>query len=195
MNLIEINILPPEYKVVKRDLTWVTDRRIIWPTMAVLVFVFVAFVAWLNMNDKLVALDEELRRVNISIEANKPTLEKIKQLDERLKVIAQKNKALKSIQVSKKRWVILFENISSVLPANMWLISLVEQDGNALEIKGSTYDFSEIAEYMVSLERQVSFTNMVLVSIEKQTVNTEQVYSYTLRCSVNPELGLDEVAE
>ncbi|NLB64213.1 MAG: PilN domain-containing protein [Fibrobacter sp.] len=195
MNLIEINLLPPEYRTSKRDLTWLTDRRVIWPTIAVLVFVFIGFVAWLNMNDKLDDLNSDLRRVNASIEANRPTLEKIKQLDERLELIAQKNKALMSIQVSKKRWVILFESISSVLPANMWLTALVEVEKDLLEIKGSTYDFSEIAEYMVSLERQISFSSMSLVSIEKQMVKAEQVYSFTIQCMVNPELGLEEVAD
>jgi len=194
MQLLQINLLPVQYRAAKKDLTWLTDRRIIWPTVFLLTALFGGFTVWLNINDTLTQLNFELTRVRDEIEKNRPILEKIKQLDERLKVIAQKNKALKSIQVSKKRWVILFEDISSVLPPNMWLTSLIEVAPNVMELKGTTYDFSEIAEYMVNLERRVSFVSVALVSIEKQTIGSDQAYSYTLKCSINPDLGMEDAA-
>ena len=34
---ISINLLPPEFRKKQKDFSWVTDRRIIWPTVALLV--------------------------------------------------------------------------------------------------------------------------------------------------------------
>ena len=34
---ISINLLPPEFRKKQKDFTWVTDRRIIWPTVALIV--------------------------------------------------------------------------------------------------------------------------------------------------------------
>lgn len=34
---ISINLLPPEYRKKQKDFTWITDRRIIWPTVGLIV--------------------------------------------------------------------------------------------------------------------------------------------------------------
>ncbi len=192
MRLLEINLLPAEFRKAKADLSWVVDRRIVWPTILLVVAVMGSFFAYLHIRDTIASLNEQLASVKSEIEREKPLLEKIKVLDEKLTVIGQKNKALKSIQVSKKRWVILFENISSVLPPNMWLANLSDEGANTLTMQGKTYDFSEVAEYMVSLERQVSFTTVSLVSINNEVIGTDKAFAFTLKCSINPDLGMEE---
>ncbi|HSQ42770.1 MAG TPA: PilN domain-containing protein, partial [Fibrobacteraceae bacterium] len=149
MKLLSINLLPAEYRKSKTDLSWIMDKRVIWPTILLLITSLSFLFIYLHMRDNIATLNEQLFVVNAEIQREKPLLDKIHELDEKLGIIAQKNKALKSIQVSKKRWVILFENISSVLPPNMWLTTLNQNGDNSLELKGTTYDFSEVAEYMV----------------------------------------------
>jgi type IV pilus assembly protein PilN len=195
MKLLEINLLPAEFRKVKTDLGWIVDRRVLWPTMLMLVTAFGAFLVYLHVRDTISSLTDQLETTKVEIQQGQPILDKITELDKKLSIIGQKNKALKSIQVSKKRWVILFENISSVLPPNMWVLSLNEEAGDILEIKGTTFDFSEVAEYMVSLERQVSFTNVTLVTILSQKVGADDAYSFTLKCSINPDLGMEGQAK
>ena len=191
MKLLEINLLPAEFRKAKLDLGWVVDRRVVWPTMLLLVSILGGFFAYLHIRDTLSTLNEQLTSVKAEIEHERPLLAKIKELDDKLSVIAQKNKALKSIQVSKKRWVILFENISSVLPPNMWISNLDDADGKTMELKGVTFDFSEVAEYMVSLEKQVSFMSVSLVTIQNQKIGEENAFSFTLKCAINPDLGME----
>ena len=106
--------------------------------------------------------------------------------------INTKINALKSIQVSKKRWVILFENVSSVLPPNMWLTSISQLGENELEMKGATFDFSEVAEYMVKLEKQVSVDKVSLVTITTTKVDGEEAYNFTIKVVLKQDLGLAE---
>lgn len=188
---LEINLLPAEYRRTKSDLAWVFDRRIVWPSVLMLVVVACVFLLWSHINETLGDLESNLEQVRGEVEKERPLLAKIRQLDEKLSIIAQKNKALKSIQVSKKRWVILFENVSAVLPANTWLTNLTQLDQNQMELRGTTRDFSEIAEYMVRLEQQVSITTVTLVSIATVKVEGEDTYNFTIKAVINQDLGLE----
>ena len=125
------------------------------------------------------------------MERERPLLTKISDLEQKQGIINTKINALKSIQVSKKRWVILFENVSSVLPPNMWLTSLNQISDNDLEIRGTTFDFSEVAEYMVKLEKQVSVEKVSLVNISTSKVDGEEAYTFTIKVLLKQDLGME----
>lgn len=189
---VEINLLPIEYRKVKNDLSWILDRRVVWPIVALIVAVVLIFLLKLQISEVTTQLENDLSFTLAEVEKEKPLLNKITDLDSKLSVIAQKNNALKSIQVSKKKWVILFENISSILPPNMWLINLNQIGANEMELKGFTYDFSDVAEYMVKLEKQVSISSVTLISIATmKATGGEDTYSFTIKATIKQDLGLE----
>lgn len=188
---LEINLLPAEYRSTKADLSWLSDRRIVWPSMLLLVAVAAIFLLFSHITETVSDLEQNLNQVRSEVEKERPLLAKIRQLDDKLAVIAQKNKALKSIQVSKKRWVILFENISSVMPPNMWLSALSQLSANEMELRGVTRDFSEVAEYMVRLEQQVSISAVNLITITTTKIDGEDTYNFTIKANINQDLGLE----
>lgn len=188
---VEINLLPAEYRKVKNDLSWILDRRIIWPIVALLVELVLIFLLMVHMQDVTSQLENQLQSTLAEVEKEKPLLNKITELDNKLSIIAQKNNALKSIQVSKKRWVILFENLSSIIPPNMWLTNLNQIGANEMELKGFTFDFSEVAEYMVKLEKQVSISAVSLISIATTKTGAEDTYNFTIKASIKQDLGLE----
>ncbi len=189
---IEINLLPAEFRRVKKDLSWIVDRRIVWPIVAIIVFASCAWLLFGYIGEQRDALQQRLDNTLAEIEKEKPLLNKIKDLDSKIAIITQKRNALKSIQISKKRWVILFENISSVLPPNMWLTSLQQIGTQELELRGTTYDFSEVAEYMVKLEKQISIASVTLITISNTKVDGEDAYMWTMKAAIREDLGLEE---
>lgn len=189
---ISINLLPPEYRKTQKDLSWITDRRIIWPTIALLAAIVGVYMLNSFTVDTINGLNSELEKVRAEVERERPLLTKISDLEQKRSVINTKINALKSIQVSKKRWVILFENVSSVLPPNMWLTSISQLGENELEMKGTTFDFSEVAEYMVKLEKQVSVDKVSLVTITTTKVDGEEAYNFTIKVVLKQDLGLAE---
>ena len=189
---ISINLLPPEFRKKQKDFTWVTDRRIIWPTVALIVAVVAVVMLQTYTNEIVSGLSSELSRVQEEVERERPLLSKISDLEQKQGVINSKINALKSIQVSKKRWVILFENISSVLPPNMWMTSINQMSEFDLEMRGVTFDFSEVAEYMVKLEKQVSVQSVSLVTISTAKVDGEEAYNFTIKVVLKSDLGLGE---
>ncbi|MEE0877285.1 MAG: PilN domain-containing protein [Fibrobacteraceae bacterium] len=192
---IEINLLPAEFRRQKKDFSWILDRRVVWPVVATVVFVFCVFLLFAYMNDSRQTLQNALASTKAEIEKEKPLLDKIKELDGKIAIITQKRNALKSIQVSKKRWVILFENISAILPPNMWLTALQQTSAYEMELRGTTYDFSEVAEYMVKLEKQVSIASVTLVTITNTKVDGEDAYTFTMKAKIREDLGLEESKE
>ena len=189
---ISINLLPPEYRKKQKDFTWITDRRIIWPTVGLIVAIVAIVMLQGYISETISGLSTELTRVQEEVERERPLLSKISDLEQKQGVINTKINALKSIQVSKKRWVILFENISSVLPRNMWLTSINQMGEFDLEMRGVTYDFSEVAEYRVKLEKQVSVQTVSLVTISTSKQDGKEAYSFTIKIVLKRDLGLGE---
>ncbi|WP_298768026.1 PilN domain-containing protein [uncultured Fibrobacter sp.] len=189
---ISINLLPPEYRKKQKDFTWITDRRIIWPTIALIAAAVAVMMLQTFINETISRLSTELTSVQEEVERERPLLSKISDLEQKQGVINTKINALKSIQVSKKRWVMLLENISSVLPPNMWVTSINQMGDFDLEMKGVTFDFSEVAEYMVKLEKQASIQSVSLVTIATTKVETEEAYNFTIKVILKQDLGLEE---
>lgn len=186
---ISINLLPVEFRKKQKDFSWITDRRTIWPTVA-LIAVVVAIVMVVGfMNEQIAGLTSDVERIKSEVERERPLLTKISDLEQKQNVVNTKINALKSIQVSKKRWVVLFESVSSVLPPNMWLTSINQMGEFDLEMKGSTFDFSEVAEYMVKLEKQACVQNVSLVTISTTKVDGEEAYTFTIKVVLNRDIG------
>ena len=186
---ISINLLPPEYRKVKKDLSWITDRRVVYSTIAIIVAIVGFMFAKITIEDTLTNLQNDVDRVKAEVERERPLLQKIGDLEQKQAIVNTKINALKSIQVSKKRWVVLFENVSSVLPPNMWLTSLNQVSEDNLEMKGMTFDFSEVAEYMVKLEKQASVEKVSLMTISTTKVEGEEAYSFTIKVVMKKDLG------
>lgn len=186
---ISINLLPAEYRKAQKDFSWLTDRRIIWPTVALIVSIVAAMMLYSYTTDTISGLQNDVERIKAEVERERPLLTKIGELEQKQAIVNTKINALKSIQVSKKRWVVLFENVSSVLPPNMWLTSLNQVSDDNLEMKGMTFDFSEVAEYMVKLEKQVSIEKVTLLTIATTKVDGEEAYSFTIKVVLKQDLG------
>ena len=186
---ITINLLPGEHRKKQRDLTWITDRRIVWPTIIFIVAIVAGLFLYAYTLETISSKEAELQEVRAEVDRQRPLLVKISELEKNQSIINSKINALKSIQINKKRWVVLFENISSVLPPNMWLMSVSQVGEFNLEMKGTTFDFSEVAEYMVKLEKQSSIAKVSLVTISTTKVSGDEAYSFTLKVELKRDFA------
>ena len=186
---ITINLLPGEHRKKQTDLTWITDRRIVWPTIIFIVAIVAGLFLYAYTLGTLSSMEAELQAVRAEVDRQRPLLVKIGELEKSQAIINSKINALKSIQINKKRWVVLFENISSVLPPNMWLMSVSQVGEYNLEMKGTTFDFSEVAEYMVKLEKQSSIAKVSLVTISTTKVSGDEAYSFTLKVELKRDFA------
>jgi type IV pilus assembly protein PilN len=74
----------------------------------------------------------------------------------------------------------------------MWITSINQMGEFDLEMRGVTYDFSEVAEYMVKLEKQVSIESVSLVTISTSKQEGKEAYNFTIKVILKRDLGLGE---
>jgi len=189
--LMEINLLPLENRRVKMDLSWLSDARVVWSTFALIVVSLFLSLVYYYITETTHELERGVELTRQAVEKERPLLEKIKELDEKLAVIKQKSDALRSIQVSRKRWVILFEDLSTALPPGTWITGIT-QETDKMDISSTTWNFSEVALYMLKLEQKESVTGVSLTSISATKVNNEDAYNFSLKVAFNPSLGLED---
>jgi len=189
--LIEINLLPSEFRRTKFDLSWLSDVRVIWSTFVLIFVVLFLSGVYYYVTETTGELERAVEQTKLAVEKERPLLEKIKELDAKLAGIKQKSDALRSIQVSRKRWVLLFEDLSTALPQGTWITGIA-QEGSQMDITGLTWNFDEVARYMLKLEQKESVTEIILTSISATKVNNEDAYNFSLKVGFNPNLGMED---
>lgn len=190
VNITEINLLPIENRHKKMDLSWISDRRFIWGTFAIILVALVLSLLYFHVTETIRDLENSVKQTKLAVEKERPLLDKIKEFDEKLKSIEQKGNALRSIQVSRKRWVILFEDLSTSIPPETWITGIT-QDANKIDINCRTWNFSEVALYMLRLEKKESITEISLTNINASKLNNEDVYDFSIKVGFNQNLGVE----
>ncbi len=188
---IEINLLPVEDRKIKKDYSYLLDIKVVLPTVSLIViFALTNIMSSINKNkfeeqrEVLAKLDEDINN-RIIISNN------IKKLDEILKEKQAKNNSLKSISFNKQLWVRILEGANKALPVNSWLMSITQNAAmdSSLQLKGSTFLFSEVAQYMIELGKNDFFTQISLESVEVDPIRNNDAFNFTLNISLNLSLG------
>jgi Tfp pilus assembly protein PilN len=194
-DFIHVNLLPIEYRVVKKDYSYLLDLRILVSTVA-LVAVGAAYVIGQTfMEANLEGKRESLAQVEKEIGENAYVADRIREMEKLRDEKTAKNNSLKSISVSKRKWVRIMEGINKSLPLNMWIEGIKQSDANdeEMELKGRTYVFPEIAEYMIELEKNEYFRKVFLNSIELQKEAKSSSFLFTIRINLNPNVGVENL--
>ena len=188
MSRIEINLLPVQYRRKRVRVDRILCRRVVWPTIAFMILL-VAGIGWsMNLTMDRDRLEGELDTIKKTIASKQTLLDEIKKLEADKAVIERKNAALRSIQVSRQRWIVIFENISYVLPENTWITS-IEEKGGRLEMTAVTFQFADVAFYMTELQKQVAITNVRLKKIRTVRVAKAKAFEFNLSVGLAENIG------
>ena len=152
MSRIEINLLPVDYRRKRVRVDRILCRRVVWPTIALLVVIVLGVAYTMNLTMERDETLTDLETIEKTIASKQKLLDEIKKLEADKAVIQRKNDALRSIQVSRQRWIVIFENLSYVLPENTWITGIDEKNGR-LEMTAVTFQFSDVAQYMTELQK------------------------------------------
>jgi Tfp pilus assembly protein PilN len=194
-DFIHVNLLPIEYRVVRKDYSFLIDLRILVSTTALIAVAAAYVIGQSFFRANLESKRGTLESVQKEIGANAYVGARIKELETLRDEKTAKNNSLKSISVSKRKWVRILEGINKSLPLNMWVESIkqAEQNDNEMEVRGRTYVFPEIAEYMLELEKNEYFAKVFLNGIELQKEQNRSSFMFTIRINLNPNVGIDQL--
>ena len=110
-DFIHVNLLPIEYRVVRKDYSYLIDMRILLSVSA-LILVSVAYLVGQSFfKANLEAKKAVLAEVEREIGENAYVAARIKELENLRDEKTAKNNSLKSISVSKRKWVRILEGV------------------------------------------------------------------------------------
>jgi len=204
--LMEINLLPGEYRQNKLNLSWLLDTRVMWATFALILVILALFLLNYYVDETTSGLRSAVEQTKRDVDRERPTLNQINELERNKSEIKEKSKALESIQVNQKRWVQMLEDFSTALKEvpGTWISGIIqetrmeaEQKIDEMSLSCTTWNFPEVAAYMLELEKKCSsVTKVSLTNINAVKINGEDAYSFSLKVELNPnpkscsEIGL-----
>lgn len=205
MQIIQLNLLPPEHQHKRKDISWILDRRVVWPVMMIFILLCTGAMMWWSLVEKESELQADKQSVESQIALQRPILVQLNTVSANLAEIKKKNLALKSIQVSKQKWISVFETISAQMPPNTWLLSIAQGERNPadtskvndhsseLKIIANSHKFDEVAKYMEQLVASEEIDSVALRSVQTVQSAGLNVYQMSLSAYVNPFIGIDIV--
>jgi type IV pilus assembly protein PilN len=193
MESINLNLLPLEYRVKKSDFSWILARRFIYPAVGLIIALGVVMVFWLSKRDEFYQKQQKLTTLEAQIRKHDADIKNVSQLKKDTEKINLKVRALQSIDVSRRRWITIFENLNTVLPSNTWFKKLEQPKGqeHQLNLTGNTFQFSEVAQYMLHVESELAIDKVILKKIKTVKLGSENVFEFDLLLNLNKELGLE----
>lgn len=193
-DFIEVNLLPAEYRVHKRNVR--LEGWYVWPSLIVLVVLSGLGLFHTFKTAEIEQLRNRTKLLESQIQANASVEKEINKLEQEKKTIVGKIMALERISVNRAKWVRLMEIFCQYLPRYSWLVSMTESDGAPpkLTLQGKTRSFPEVATYMADLRKSMYVTDVELTRIEQMS-DIEKVFGFEIVCTIDPDAGLTTVDE
>ena len=187
---IEVNLLPAEYRVHKRRIT--LQREIFYPALGAALVALVITAATFIYEAQINTLTNEVAALDASIEKNKHVKRELDRLRADRNRIDEKITGLRRINVNRRKWVRILEDLCRYLPDYTWLVHVGEKGGekSLLSIEGRTLSFPDVATYMARLKRSDFVDHVDLRDIE-QTDEARKVFRFRISCLINPNAGLE----
>ncbi|OGP24365.1 MAG: hypothetical protein A2038_03735 [Deltaproteobacteria bacterium GWA2_57_13] len=177
--MIRINLLPV------REITAAFGRRqeIMVAGVSVGLIVVVLAGVYLMQLRKISHFEGELAGLRREIEVLNAKAKGVGEMEKKVADLREKVKVIDDLNKKKTGPVRVMENLSSAMPARLWLTQFREASGN-VTIDGLAVDNQTIAEFLKALSSSAYFDNVELV----ETAQVEQEGVSLKRFSLNSNL-------
>jgi len=181
---IEINLLPAEYRIHRRQFR--VKREVAYPFIVAGVAAVGFMLTGAYMQNSIRVYRNEIKAIQQAIDKNRPIQQEINRLQDDKKQIQMKIRALELIDVNREKWVRLMEEVSNRLPEYTWLTSMKEEAGTppVIHLEGRTYSFPEVANLMSNLKDCPYIATVDLSQIE-QTDARDRIYRFSISCAID----------
>ena len=161
--MIKINLLPPELR--RRAV-----RKINYLTLGIipLVMIIILIPIYTSKVNQIKSLKKEIEEVNKEIDKFKHVKEQLKNVQNE---IANLKTKIDFIKIKKERqgvWLRILDDLTSILPTDIWFTTLSVGDDGVLSMSGNTFFYSSVAEFIRVINRSKIFGEARLISSSKE---------------------------
>jgi Tfp pilus assembly protein PilN len=192
--MMRINLLPPEILERRR-----AERRIGWVVLAALGVAVILAGVWAFGYFRLQDKKDELAEVQQLVQASQAQAEQLAVFEQRATELEGRKVTADLALGSRRNWGKLFDEISLVLPSDVWLQTMVASESNGLSISGYAVDVrndspdaghKSIAKTLVRLADLSDLYDIWLTASTKQTFAEQPAIQFTITASVgSPAAG------
>ena len=158
--MIRINLLPFRAARKKENIR----RQITVFGLALVFLLTVMAYYFFSLNSQLSQLKGDEQRLQAELTAFEKTLQRISELEKKIKEIKTKLAVIKDLEKGKTGPLLLLDEIAAAVPKDkLWLTSFAES-GGVLKLSGTAMDNETVALFMTNLEKLAHITGVELQS-------------------------------
>jgi Tfp pilus assembly protein PilN len=186
--MIRINLLPyQERKGTGRSFTF--DKTRIVP-LAVLGVVLAACLTTLMVQGaRLTSLEQEVATAQAESEKYKKTIDLINEMVSKENELNRRLQLVSTLDENRFKTVRVLDEFARRVPRYMWLTSVKEVSPDRMAIDGVAFSNLVVSDLMSSLESSEVFGQVELSVAKRKEVEGQNVVSFTVTTSVNPNAG------
>ena len=137
---------------------------------------------WLYSN--LSSLTEEKRSLEIRVKEVKEKVKEVENYEKDKKIYSEKIAIIQNLKKNQKGPVRVLDELSSMLPERVWLVSL-RGTGKDVTIIGSGMTNDDIVKYVYNLKSSKFFKNVQLTESRQIVDSGIPIYNFSLTFSLN----------
>ena len=191
--MIRINLLKPARKEIRLEEAGVVpeveevkrERYDLFALVSIISLALMGFLFYKTSTYKS-ELEDTISRLRAERNKLSDILKKIKETEEKKKLLMQKTQIIENLINRQVLPVKLMDLVSKALPDAVWLTSM-EYSGRMLKIKGNALTNNMIADFIANLEASGLFQEVNLISSAKSRKYKEaEVYEFQLEAVLKP---------
>ncbi len=180
--MVRINLIPVR-QVKKREL----GRQQLYLFALLLLGGVLANYFWLKDAQSVVeGKAGQIAKLNRDLQGLDRAIGEVKSITDEKKALEDKLKVLDTLKRKRVGPVKVMDALAQVLPAHVWLTSLIEKGGN-VELQGLGMTNDDVADFMRELKRSQYFSDIVLkrVTMQEASGPVTQVVRFEITCTVS----------
>lgn len=185
--MIKINLLPG--KKVKKPFTIKVGAKpdVTFILIAVVVVLLIEGVVWYRLNSRITNLISNRQTLEVKLNDLKEKVKEVENFEKDKKTFEEKIAIIEKLKKTQRGPVHILDEISSLLPERVWLISLKEGEiGISLTGAGMTND--DIVKYVNNLKGSGIFSNVQLIESRQIVESNVPVYSFSVSFNINLDM-------
>lgn len=177
--MIRINLLPFRAERKKENVR----RQVSLFLLSLVLVLLVLFYYNFNLGSKIVKLNKRITTTKADLQKYDKINKEIARIKKTLENLRKKMAIINQLESDRHAPVVLMDTMTQVLvQKRMWFTSLSVQ-GNSVNISGIALDEKTVADFMVRLQNSGLFSNVVLKTIKRETVQNSNLKSFQVICT------------
>lgn len=194
MNIIQINLLPVEFRPKKRLIGF--DYRVVL-FLAIIVAAGAVGFYNLKISDELKMVESELEIWNKSEAMIQKTINLQNEVNRLREDVARRIGIIKTLTSDSDLRFLMLKHINTILPENLWLMRISELSMNNrvyYDIEGMAYTKQGISTFLANLQKFEQFSNVSLISIRPAPTEVRDAYQYVVQVELKSQIPVEETA-